>query len=677
MLFFLARWVASDVLLVAGISTFTFIWRFKIVSNAVIWLGATSPSPNFNPSLSSMGTSENDQNQFLAYSNTKILEYSIQDEYSPSTRTISSPLGPANGGSVLTDPADISSLKRKHSKLELQLAPPCRSPDRAALTTLQVAASPILNPPKSKPAPTLNLDVRANTINDADAVRPDPDAINALSAEEHAPEGPHDLPPIAVLPEIASPVLSTRESASYDASPRTVGSVPLPPAPKFSFVNAVASASAVPRAAAAPAPASASPTDVHSQASDLHDADSYAHSYLRRPLRARHLAHPYATRDVAARELDLARELTPAPVGRQRHGWPHAEGVESAAAWVERVREEIGAGDLEMEVDSIPAPTVAIQRPPRPEGWWVQSRPNTAPSAAYAALLEDTFGPGRAQRGEGPKPERMPAKRTGKGKKDKGRSVSGLSGVSVAEAMDVDEGDEGEEIARAEDEVHQEDDGTTRARSWIAQMQVLIKGKRQMTPEDLKHLADTLRVMRRSMTAEEGHALGDDGPLLHESLRQIEQLDDIPFRDEYKNVRIESIESIEEKTFIANTAFARRWWGLLGLMETGDSSQQRRMATQNKQKRIQKASRFLETRTIAENHHGENERWIQGGSMGDGYSRFDQQQRQRIITEKMKGGSKVDRWEAGTHVLASSNEYIRAKAFTVFGGRTDSHKETL
>ncbi|KAJ6510224.1 hypothetical protein C8R47DRAFT_1065405 [Mycena vitilis] len=512
--------------------------------------------------------------------------FSTKDEYSPPTRTITSPLGPANGGSVPTDPADNSSpLKRKHSKLDLQLAPPCRSPDRSALSALQVAASPILNPPKSKPAPTFHLDhVRANTINDADAVRPDADtnAINATPAEEHAPrEDPHDLPPIAVLPEIASPVLSTRESA-YDASPRTA-STRLPPPPRFSFVNAVASASAVPRAAASPAPTSASPTDVHSQASDVHDEDTYAHSYLRRPMRARHLAHPYATRDVAAHELDLARELTPAPVGRQRHGWLPAEGVESAAAWIERVREEIGAGDPEMEVDSISAPTATIQRPPRPERWRVQSRPNTAPSAAYAALLEETFGPGRAQRGEGPKPQWMPAKRTGNGKKDKGRSVSGLSEVSVAEAMDIDV-DEGEEIATAEDEVHQEDEGTTRARSWIAQMQVLIKGKRQMTREDLRNLADTLRVMRRSMTAEEGDALGDDGPLLHECLRQIEQLDDIPFRDEYKlAMAYEGMEGIENGI---------RRLGYIDCLHTEAAV----------------SSRFLETRTIAGNHHGEVKR---------------------------------------------------------------------
>ncbi|KAJ7655611.1 hypothetical protein DFH06DRAFT_480521 [Mycena polygramma] len=477
--------------------------------------------------MGSLGSLENDQNQFLAYPGTKLLESSVQDEYNPPTRALTIPLLPANGDSL------SSALKRKHSKLELSLSP-CRTPDRVTLT-LQVAPSiPLLNFPKSKPAP----DVRANTINEAETLRVQtaatttngPDETSLGMVEGHAVgEGPHDLPPIEILPEIASPMLSTRRAAS-PSSPILASAAPPTAVSTVPSINAVASASA-------PQPPPAADPD--SRAPDRR-ANTYAQRYLRPPVRttARRLAHPYPTH-----ELDVA----PAPVGQLRGGEPW-QGVEGAAAWVERVRGEIGTKETEVDVDA-------------KRGWRVQSRPNTAPSAAYAALLEDAFGPGRVLRGEGEKPVPVLGKRVGKGgKRKEGQSVSGgsrsdamevdgqgeqasevgwsatgsVSGGSVAEAMDVDVDVEvEEESANTEEGTVEDEEERARASSWVAEIQVLIKGKRKLAREEFKSLANTLRLMWRTI-AEEGRPLGDDGPPLFDSLWQLAQLEDIPFRDEYK-----------------------------------------------------------------------------------------------------------------------------------------------
>lgn len=121
---------------------------------------------------------------------------------------------------------------------------------------------------------------------------------------------------------------------------------------------------------------------------------------------------------------------------------------------------------------------------PRPAGQrWSYGQPNTAPAAAYAALLEDAFGPGSVLRGEG----LNPAAKTVHGEKRKrkmttkagGRSASEATTVSVPEAtMDVNvEGDAG---AATNAEVEVEDGAVSRAAAWIAEIQMLVKGKRQM-----------------------------------------------------------------------------------------------------------------------------------------------------------------------------------------------------
>ncbi|KAJ7781640.1 hypothetical protein B0H16DRAFT_1499179, partial [Mycena metata] len=102
-----------------------------------------------------------------------------------------------------------------------------------------------------------------------------------------------------------------------------------------------------------------------------------------------------------------------------------------------------------MEVDS-----AASQAPL--EGGGYQARPNTAPTADYVRLLEETFGPGSVLRGEGEKPVALGSRRKGaKGRggsvgtsvsagTGRGWSVSG-SEVDVDVGMEVDSGDAGDQ----------------------------------------------------------------------------------------------------------------------------------------------------------------------------------------------------------------------------------------
>ncbi|KAJ6543832.1 hypothetical protein B0H19DRAFT_1267156 [Mycena capillaripes] len=480
-------------------------------------------------------------------------------------------LATANGSAQLGDPGSVPpSLKRKHSKLE-NLVAPCRTPDRdhGALSMLQATPSitqtATRNFPKSKPAsPNLDGNGRANAYAGAVTV-----CITACAAQaaKNAPwdapgEGPDDLPPITVLPEIVSPVLSARASLPRVSESRGGA----PPKSKsaaftFRFGNTLVSASSspqiptsvsapsairIPRAVPVPVPARASisrptsPTDP-----DTH-AQAQAHaSLLRRPQRARRVpapapaqTHAQTQRSAHARDLDAALEFTPARVGTLKG--PPLEGVEGAMAWVERVR----AGMAEREGQH----AMAQREEGQGKGeWWVESRPNTAPTAAYEALLLDAFGPGSVGRGKGGKPARKRANL-------KGRSVSASASVSVpevttndgeGEGMDVDvdieaglEGSAGKEGAvegggrSDERDAKAEGEEGSRAGAWIAEMQVLIKGKRQLAREDLKALADTLRAVA-DMSAAEGQALGDDAPRLRKSLWEIAQLEEIPFGDEY------------------------------------------------------------------------------------------------------------------------------------------------
>jgi hypothetical protein len=120
-------------------------------------------------------------------------------------------------------------------------------------------------------------------------------------------------------------------------------------------------------------------------------------------------------------------------------------------------------------------------------------QPNTAPTAAFAALLEEAFGPGSVLRGDGPKPVVKAGKgaRVGGEKKRRkttglGRSASEATTVSVSEAMDVDVdidiGGNGDADANAE-VVGAGVGAATEADGWISMIQIVVKGKRKIMRE--------------------------------------------------------------------------------------------------------------------------------------------------------------------------------------------------
>ncbi|KAJ7937421.1 hypothetical protein B0H13DRAFT_2425547 [Mycena leptocephala] len=252
---------------------------------------------------------------------------------------------------------------------------------------------------------------------------------------------------------------------------------------------------------------------------------------------------PARDSDSARLELESHADSEEAPVGALRG--PPALGVEGAGAWVARVK----ALDATREnglTQPQPQPARAQTQ------WWTHPRPNTAPSASYAALLADAFGPGSVLRGEGPKPGADEGKGGGASEASRRGSGSGSevagtrTGTPMAEfdidvGMDVDGETEEDEVEMAleldsEGADAEDDDGSTPARAgaWITQIQVLLKGKRKMAREDLKALADTLQAIA-DLSVEEGRALGDDGPRLRQSLVQLAQLEEreIPFCDEF------------------------------------------------------------------------------------------------------------------------------------------------
>ncbi|KAJ7283398.1 hypothetical protein C8J57DRAFT_1462500 [Mycena rebaudengoi] len=148
--------------------------------------------------------------------------------------------------------------------------------------------------------------------------------------------------------------------------------------------------------------------------------------------------------------------------------------------------------------------------------WWMRPRENTAPAQRYVALLEETFGAGSVLRGETKPPSRKSARQNGHG--------SGASAVSSS-ATETDEEDVMED-ANA--------DLKKRAQSWISEIQTVVKGKKTMERTDMKALANILLDIKEDIVdADEASALGDDGELLRQSLRQLEQAEHIPFSEVY------------------------------------------------------------------------------------------------------------------------------------------------
>ncbi|KAF8211535.1 hypothetical protein K438DRAFT_1807478 [Mycena galopus ATCC 62051] len=265
---------------------------------------------------------------------------------------------------------------------------------------------------------------------------------------------------------------------------------------------------------------------------------------------------PRARGDASPGESNALRDFTPGPVGVLGAPPPEAFGAESAAAWAERERAllglglvgrperlgEDGAGMSKRTSENsgeggAPVPESARTEGEGGEKWPGRSglrvycgQPNTAPTAAYAALLVDAFGPGSVLRGEGPKPGRVntdarPA--SGEGREKKRRKVTmTIMGRSASEAVSVSETDDS-----VEDEVNPEV-MASRVRAWIAEIQVVVKGKREIERKTLKSLRDTLDVIA-DMSEAEGAALGEEGPRLKESLAQLATLEDIPFGDEH------------------------------------------------------------------------------------------------------------------------------------------------
>ncbi|KAJ7755688.1 hypothetical protein DFH07DRAFT_486571 [Mycena maculata] len=223
--------------------------------------------------------------------------------------------------------------------------------------------------------------------------------------------------------------------------------------------------------------------------------------------------------------LEAACQITDARMGKLQG--PPPLGMAGVVAFVEGLRAGSGVGEMQVDVEG----DQGVRRRDK-EDWWVAPRPNTAPAAAYAALLEERFGPGNVLRGEGAKPVDPLRNKAGPRGRRRGlglglgheRSVS--AGTGSSGAMDVDM----EESANASTSGS---GSGSRVQGWIAEIEMLVKGKKQLLREDLKALEQTMHEIT-NMDAAEGRALGDDAPRLRKALWQLAQLEDIPFHDEYR-----------------------------------------------------------------------------------------------------------------------------------------------
>ncbi|KAJ7283396.1 hypothetical protein C8J57DRAFT_1217835 [Mycena rebaudengoi] len=144
--------------------------------------------------------------------------------------------------------------------------------------------------------------------------------------------------------------------------------------------------------------------------------------------------------------------------------------------------------------------------------WWMRPRENTAPAQRYVALLEETFGAGSVLRGETKPPSRKRARQNGYG----GRASAVSSSAAETDEEDVED-------ANA--------DLKKRAQSWISEIQTVVKGKKTDGAHALANIL--LDIKEDIVDADEASALGDDGELLRQSLRQLEQAEHIPFSEVY------------------------------------------------------------------------------------------------------------------------------------------------
>ncbi|KAJ7162617.1 hypothetical protein C8R43DRAFT_304120 [Mycena crocata] len=344
-----------------------------------------------------------------------------------------------------------------------------------------IDAFPFLASPIPLTATDLNRDTRAGVALTIDASvssgvnHTQPDALGRADAPKglysvpiHAPgEGPHDIPPIAFLRHTVSPTLSARQLEdellpSPTITRNTSTPPPVFPEPKESTLEHRRTFA---WHAFVPAP---SATRHHPYTSN---------SLIRRPEASRPphyraTAHRDRAPPAGQRELEAALETTDAPMGILL-GPPPVE-FGNITTFVEQLYTDAGAKSMDMDVEFVGWERARTQRQLEP-------RPNTAPTAAFTALLDEIFGSGSALRGEGPKPVERQRKAQGGGRgrgspgvmsAGTGRSASSSGGSpDLATGMDIEESKSVEM------------ESPSRARAWITEIHVLVKGKRKMTRE--------------------------------------------------------------------------------------------------------------------------------------------------------------------------------------------------
>ncbi|KAJ7646147.1 hypothetical protein B0H17DRAFT_438787 [Mycena rosella] len=406
----------------------------------------------------------------------------LQSDYS-STRSIPlSPLQPHQQETVLREDSVPPSLKRKRA----QSPPtPCRTP---------TGFMDLLTSPAGITAGNFGTAAAASistSISDQNSVFGD---------SQHARgEGPDDVPPIAFLREQSrsvSPAPSARKisphlaDAEHLEAPISSADTSVPaPRISVSFANEpvhTATANNAPPGSStdalerilpttgvtfpfifytAPTPseptAAVARTRAETGASASEPAPRYRYTYdslMRRPAAAGAGDHyRNAFYELGGQsELEAACETTEAPVGGL--GGPPVLGLAGVAEMLERLHDQTMGRDVEPQSNS------------------VQPSPNTVPTTAYISLLEEAFGPGSVQRGEGAKPVGLGRRRKAGASSraspntGTGRSTSRSSGAPDETEVDMEGSGAGAE-------------GGSRALRWIAEIEVLLKGKRQLVRE--------------------------------------------------------------------------------------------------------------------------------------------------------------------------------------------------
>ncbi|KAJ7638464.1 hypothetical protein FB45DRAFT_902954 [Roridomyces roridus] len=324
-----------------------------------------------------------------------------------------------------------------------------------------------------------------------------------------------EVPPIAFLREaspsvspVISPVLEMRRtlgSQNVDAGvkAKTAGApLPQPSAGSASRPRSPFRDSPAPQTSAFPLfpqlSASTSKAGPNDSATRRTQAPRYSDSLIRRHVVPRERSEP---RGAPARQRGLQAALEEAPIGRLNR----PPELDDHGVWrmVTALKEENTSARKERE-----------------KSWQPEQHSKTALTAGYIERLEEAFGPGSVLRGEGGKPGEAPRGRKRKRAPATGKSNRGSASVTTGRSESVESGE-------IEDQ-----DMERRVKEWIAELEVLVKGKQRMRREDFKALADTMKEIA-DITLEEGQALGDQGRRLQQTLARIGEAE-IPFGDEHQ-----------------------------------------------------------------------------------------------------------------------------------------------